>query len=98
MVCEGRIIASISHSPVADVDLAAFACSGSSPTSLLLSIVVQAIDLVGICLLVLSAAAIALGQVAMARADDFDALYWLAVGLAGLAAAVQITRPGKGKA
>jgi len=60
--------------------------------------VVHAIDVVGVCLLALAAAAIGFGQAALARADDFDALYWLAVGLAGLAAAVQITRPGKGKA
>jgi hypothetical protein len=64
---------------------------------LLFSGVVHAIDVVGVCLLALSAAAIGFGQAALARADDFDALYWLAVGLAGLAAAVQITRPGKGK-
>jgi hypothetical protein len=49
-------------------------------------------------LLVLSAVAIFCGQAALARAEDFDAIYWLAVGLAGLAAAVQITRPAKGKA
>ena len=58
----------------------------------------QAIDVVGLSLLVLSAAAIVFGQAALARGDDFDALYWLAVGIAGLAAAVQITRPGKGRA
>ena len=67
-------------------------------TTLLFCRGVHAIDAVGICLLVLSGAAIAFGQAAMARADDFDAIYWLAVGLAGLAAAVQITRPAKGKA
>jgi hypothetical protein len=59
---------------------------------------VHAIDFVGVCLLVLAAAALTFGQLALARSDDFDALYWLAVGLAGLAAAVQITRPAKGKA
>jgi hypothetical protein len=58
---------------------------------------VQAVDVVGLCLLVLSGFAIASGQAALARAEDFDAVYWLAVGLAGLAAAVQITRPAKGK-
>ena len=57
----------------------------------------HAIDVLGACLLVLSAAAIGFGQAALARAEDFDALYWLVVGLAGLAAAVQITRPGKGR-
>jgi hypothetical protein len=65
---------------------------------LLFSSSVQVIDVVGLFLLVLSAAAIVFGQGALARGDDFDALYWLAVGLAGLAAAVQITRPGKGRA
>jgi hypothetical protein len=59
---------------------------------------VLAIDVVGSCLLVLAVVAIAFGQAALARAEDLDALYWLAVGLAGLAAAVQITRPGRGKA
>jgi len=53
------------------------------------------IDFIGVSLLVLAALAIAFGQAALARADDFDALYWLVAGIAGLAAAVQITRPGK---
>jgi hypothetical protein len=55
------------------------------------------LDVLGVCLLGLAAAAIALGQSALARADDFDALYWLFVGVSGLAAAVQITRPAKGR-
>jgi hypothetical protein len=53
------------------------------------------VDAVALILLALSATAIALGQAALARADDFVALYWLVAGIAGLAAAVQLTRPGK---
>jgi hypothetical protein len=53
------------------------------------------IDIIAVLLLALSTAAIALGQAALARADDFQALYWLVAGIAGLAAAVQVTRPGK---
>jgi len=34
-------------------------------------------------------------ETALARADDFEAYYWLVAGIAGLAAAVQMTRPGK---
>jgi len=69
----------------------------SRAPSLLFSGPVHVIDVVGVCLLVLSVAAIAFGQAALARADDFDALYWLVVGVAGLFAAVQIVRPAKGR-
>jgi hypothetical protein len=53
------------------------------------------IEALALILLVLSATAIVLGQAALARADDFEAYYWLVAGIAGLAAAVQMTRPGK---
>jgi hypothetical protein len=53
------------------------------------------IDFIALSLLVLAALSIALGQAALARADDFEALYWLIAGVAGLAAAVQMARPGK---
>jgi poly(3-hydroxybutyrate) depolymerase len=53
------------------------------------------IDGIAVTLLIMSAGAIAFGQMALARSDDFAALYWLVAGLASLAAAVQITRPGK---
>jgi hypothetical protein len=53
------------------------------------------IDALALILLLLSATAIVLGQAALARADDFEAYYWLVAGIAGLAAAVQMTRPGK---
>jgi hypothetical protein len=53
------------------------------------------IDAFALILLLLSATAIVLGEVALARADDFEAYYWLIAGIAGLAAAVQMTRPGK---
>jgi hypothetical protein len=53
------------------------------------------IDFMAVSLLVLGGVAIAFGQTALARGDDFDALYWLVAGLSGLAAAVQTARPGK---
>jgi purine nucleoside permease len=53
------------------------------------------IDALALILLLLSATAIVLGQAALSRADDFEASYWLVAGIAGLAAAVQMTRPGK---
>ncbi len=53
------------------------------------------LDIVGVTLLVLSVAAFAFGQAALARSDDASAIYWLLVGVAGMTAAVQITRPGK---
>ncbi len=56
---------------------------------------VRIIDVLGLGLLVLAALAIGLGQASLAREDDAGALYWLVVGLSGLAAAVQIARPGR---
>jgi hypothetical protein len=53
------------------------------------------LDVVALTLMGLSTLAMALGQAALARAEDFEALYWLTFGIAGLAAAVQLTRPGK---
>jgi hypothetical protein len=53
------------------------------------------IDIMGVTLLVLSVAAFAFGQMALARSDDGSAIYWLLVGVAGMTAAVQITRPGR---
>jgi hypothetical protein len=53
------------------------------------------VDVAAVSLLALSALAIAFGETALARADDFDALYWLVAGVVGLAAAVQLMRPGK---
>jgi hypothetical protein len=52
-------------------------------------------DILGVTLLVLSVAAFALGEGALARSDDGSAAYWLLVGVVGMTAAVQITRPGK---
>jgi hypothetical protein len=53
------------------------------------------IDAIALILLLLSTAAVLLGQSALARADDFGASYWLVAGIAGLVATVQVTRPGK---
>ncbi len=53
------------------------------------------IEVLAVSLLLLGTLAIVLGQTALTQGDDLVALYWLVAGLAGLAAAVQIVRPGK---
>jgi hypothetical protein len=54
----------------------------------------QVVDGIAVFLLVAAAAAFASGGVALARAHDVEALYWLAVGAVGVQAAVQFGRPG----
>jgi hypothetical protein len=54
----------------------------------------QAVDGIALFVLVLAAAAFASGGVALARAHDLEALYWLVVGAVGVQAAVQFGRPG----
>jgi hypothetical protein len=34
------------------------------------------------------------GQAALSRAEDLEALYWLAIGVVGVRAAVQLAKPG----
>jgi hypothetical protein len=53
------------------------------------------IDGIAVTLLIIAAGAIAFGQAALAVGNDFAALYWLIAGVSSLAAAVQVTRPGK---
>jgi hypothetical protein len=53
------------------------------------------VDVLGVTILVLAVVAFVFGQMALARADDGSAIYWLLVGVAGMVAAVQMTRPGR---
>lgn len=55
----------------------------------------QLVDVLAIVLVVAAAVAFVLGESALARAEDLTALYWLAVGIVSLRAAVQVARPGK---
>jgi hypothetical protein len=52
------------------------------------------IDVVAIALVVAAAGAFFMGETALARAEDLQALYWLVVGIASLRAGVGIARPG----
>jgi hypothetical protein len=54
----------------------------------------QLVDVLAIALVVVAAAALLLGESALARAEDLQALYWLVVGVVSLRAAVQVARPG----
>lgn len=51
-------------------------------------------DAFAIVLAVGAGAAFLFGEQALARVEDVHALYWLAVGVFSLRAAVQIARPG----
>lgn len=51
------------------------------------------VDWLALLLLLASGAAFVVGEMALAHAEDLHALYWLAVGVASLRAAVQIARP-----
>jgi hypothetical protein len=55
---------------------------------------VQLFDAVAILLLLLAVAAFGIGGAALARAEDLEAFYWLAIGVVGIRAAVQLARPG----
>lgn len=52
------------------------------------------VDVLAIVLLVAAGSAFVAGEMALARAEDLHAIYWLAVGVVSLRAAVQIARPG----
>jgi hypothetical protein len=54
----------------------------------------QLVDVMAIALLVAAGVAFFVGESALSRAEDLQALYWLAVGVVSLRAAVQIARPG----
>ena len=55
----------------------------------------QLVDLLAIALLVAAATAFVMGESALARAEDLQALYWLVVGVVALRAGVAVARPGK---
>ncbi len=54
----------------------------------------QAFDVVAALLVVLAVVAFAVGNSALARAEDIHAVYWLVVGVVSMRAAVQLARPG----
>jgi len=54
----------------------------------------QAFDVVAALLVVLAVVAFAVGNSALARAEDIHALYWLVVGVVSMRAAVQLAKPG----
>jgi hypothetical protein len=54
----------------------------------------QVPDAVAILLTVGAGAAFIAGERALARADDMQAVYWLAVGMASLYASVKVGKPG----
>ncbi|WP_394824374.1 hypothetical protein [Pendulispora albinea] len=51
-------------------------------------------DVLAVIVLVLGAVAFVLGALALARADDLIALYWMVAGLTTMRASVQIARSG----
>jgi hypothetical protein len=51
-------------------------------------------DILAIVLLAGAAVAFGMGSVALARADDLRAVYWLLIGVFALRGAVQVGRPG----
>jgi len=52
------------------------------------------VDVLAVALVVAAAAAFVAGEAAMTHAEDLRAVYWLAVGVVSLRAAVQVVRPG----
>ena len=54
----------------------------------------KVVDLLAIALVVGATGAFVAGEIAIAGAEDLRAIYWLAVGVASLRAAVQVAQPG----
>jgi hypothetical protein len=54
----------------------------------------QLVDVLAIVLLIAAGVAFFVGESALARAEDLQALYWLVVGAVAVRAAVQVARPG----
>ncbi len=54
------------------------------------------VDVLALVVLVVGAVAFVLGGLALARASDLEALYWLVVGVVGVRASVLMVRPAKG--
>lgn len=52
------------------------------------------VDLFAIVLMIGATGAFVAGEMALAGAQDLRAIYWLAVGVASLRAAVQVVQPG----
>ena len=52
------------------------------------------VDVLAIALVLAAVGAFIAGEAAMTHAEDLRALYWLAVGVVSLRAAVQVVRPG----
>jgi hypothetical protein len=53
-------------------------------------------DVLGLLLILGGAVAFVFGSAALARAEDLQGLYWLAVGVCATHAAVQMVRPRAG--
>jgi hypothetical protein len=51
-------------------------------------------DILAIVLLAGAAVAFGMGSMALSRAEDLKALYWLMIGVFALRGAVQVGRPG----
>lgn len=56
----------------------------------------QLLDVFAAVLVIGAAAAFTMGALALARASDVDAVYFLVVGIVALRAGVQVVRPGAG--
>lgn len=56
----------------------------------------QMLDVLAAALVVGAAAAFTLGAMALARASDVEAIYYLVIGVVALRAGVQLVRPGAG--
>jgi hypothetical protein len=54
----------------------------------------QVVDVLAIALVVAAGVAFVMGDLALAHTEDLHAIYWLAVGVVSLRAAVQVARPG----
>ena len=52
------------------------------------------VDVIAVALVIAAASAFVAGEMAIARVEDLRAVYWLAVGVVSLRAAVQVARPG----
>ena len=68
------------------------ACCGAWPTDILR--MMKLVDVLAVALVVGAVGAFVAGEAAMTRAEDLRAVYWLAVGVVSLRAAVQVVRPG----
>jgi purine nucleoside permease len=56
----------------------------------------QMLDVLAATLVVGAAAAFTFGAMALARASDIEATYYLVIGIVALRAGVQLVRPGAG--